>query len=157
MLEFAPRVKIFRVIKMKLDSATDRLKILDGLIKKSLKLDELFLHDEENTDDWVANMEILRHLFSINDFILTEKIFFDTLDEMGNVRTRNVEEKEIYTEIVSENMEHFVDTLLLREIEYSLDELNRWQFKSEVGQKFHKDVSKKLNLLMKKYLDYYDL
>ncbi|MBQ3450889.1 MAG: hypothetical protein IJG32_01295, partial [Selenomonadaceae bacterium] len=111
----------------------------------------------ENTDDWIANMEILKHLFSINDFILTEKIFFDTLDEMGSVRTRNVEEKEIYMEIVSENMEHFVDTLLLNEIESSLDELNSWQFKTEAGPKFHKEVGKKLDLLMKKYLDFYDL
>ena len=157
MLEFVPRVKIFRVIEMKLDSATDRLKVIDGLIKKSFKLDELLLHDKENTDDWVANMEILKHLFSINDFILTEKIFFDTLDEMGSVRTRNVEEKEIYMEIVSENMEHFVDTLLLNEIESSLDELNSWQFKTEAGPKFHKEVGKKLDLLMKKYLDFYDL
>ena len=142
---------------MKLDSATDRLKVIDGLIKKSFKLDELFLHDEEHPDDWVANMEILRHLFSINDFILTEKIFFNTLNEMESVRTRNVEEKEIYLSILSENLANFIDTLLLHEIEYSLDELKRWQFKSEVGQKFHKDVSKKLDLLMKKYLDIYDM
>ena len=142
---------------MKLDTVEDRHKVIDGLTKKAFKLDEMFIHGEENNDDWVANMEIIRNLISITDLMHTESIFLETVEMMRSFPTRNLEEKEIYMEIVSENMEHFVDTLLLNEIESSLDELNSWQFKTEAGQKFHKEVGKKLDLLMKKYLDFYDL
>ena len=54
---------------MKLDYSYERQKVIDGLIKKSFKIDKLYVHDQENTDDWVSNMEILKHLFTINDLI----------------------------------------------------------------------------------------
>ena len=142
---------------MKLDDIDDRHKLIEALLKKAFKLDEMFIHGEENNDDWIANMEILRNLISIDDMIHTEKIFLDTLDEMESVRTRNVDEKEIYLNILYESLVYFVDTLLLHEIEHSYDDLKNWQFKAEVGQKFHKDVSKKFDALIKKYQDLYDL
>ena len=142
---------------MKLDNLDERYKVIDGLIKKSFKLDKLWIHDQENLDDWIANMEIMKNLFSINDLMLTERIFIDTFGEMESVRSRNAEEKEIYLSIVFESMTHFVDTLLLRTLEYTFDTLGDWKFKTEVGQKFHKDVGKKLDALIKKYQDLYNL
>ena len=142
---------------MKLDDINERHKVIDGLIKKSFKFDKLFVHDQENTDDWVANMEIMKNLFSINDMIITEKIFLDTFNEMDTVRTRNADDKEIYLNILFESLTHFIDTLLLRTLEYSADELKTWQFKTEIGQKFYKDVGKKFDALIKKYQDIYDL
>lgn len=142
---------------MKLDSVDDRYKVIDGLIKKSFKLDALWVHDQENIDDWVSNMEILKNLISISDLIKTEEIFHDAFYEIDTYRTRNEEDKEVYLNILFENTTHFVDTLLLHLIEFTYDDLNRWQFKTEVGKKFHKDVSKKLDALIKKYQDFYDL
>lgn len=157
MIESARHVKIFWGDKMKLDSVNDRAKVIDNLLKKSFKLDEMFIHGEENNDDWIANMEILRNLISISDMIHTETIFLDTLDEMKNVHSRNTEDKEIYLSIVYENLVHFVDVLLLHLLEHSFDDLNNWEFNAEVGKKFHKEVSKKLDALIKKYQDIYDL
>ena len=142
---------------MKLDNIYERHKVIESLIKKSFKLDALWVHDSENNDDWVSNMEILKNLISIDDMIRTERIFLDAFDEMDSVRTRNIEEKEIYLGILYESTTHFIDTLLLRLIEFTFDDLKGWQFKTEVGQKFHKDVTKKLDALIKKYQDLYDL
>lgn len=142
---------------MKLEYTHERQKVIDGLIKKSFKIDKLYVHDQENTDDWVSNMEILKNLFSINDLIIAEKIFFNALGEMEEVRTRNEEEKDIYMGIVYEHLTNFIDTLLLHTLEYSYDDLANWQFKTEIGKKFHKDVTKKLDALIKKYQDLYNL
>ena len=142
---------------MKLDTVQDRYKVIDGLIKKATKLDEMFIHGDENYDNWVANMEIWRNLISINDMIHTEKIFLDAMEDMETVRTRNFDEKEIYLSIVHENLAHFVDVLLLHMLEHSFDELKNWEFKAEIGKKFHKETGKKLDALIKKYQDIYDL
>ena len=142
---------------MKLESVYERHKVIDGLIKKSFKLDALWVHDQENTDDWFSNMEIMKNLISIDDLMSTESIFLDAFDEMESVPSRSAEEKEYYLGILFEHLTHFVDTLLLHLIEFTFDDLKTWQFKTEVGQKFHKDVEKKLNALIKKYQDIYDL
>lgn len=142
---------------MILEYVGDRHKVIDGLIKKSFKIDKLFLNDRENVDDWVANMEIRKYLLSINDMIITEKNFFDALGEMESVRTRNEEEKDVYMRIVYENLTRFIDTLLLDTLEHAYDDLKNWQFKTEIGQKFHKDAGKKFNVLIKKYQDLYNL
>ena len=142
---------------MKLDTVDDRHKVIEGLIKKSFKLDKMWVHDQDNTDDWVSNMEIMRNLFSIDDLICTERILLDAFGEMENVRTRNVDEKEIYLGIAYEGLTHFIDTLLLHSLEYAFDTLQTWQFKTEIGKKFHKDAAKKFDALIKKYQDLYDL
>ena len=142
---------------MKLDTSWERYKILEGLIKKSFKLDKMWVHDEENFNDWASNMEIADKLIAIQKLIYAEKIFLDVFDETENVRTHNFEEQEIFLNIIYENVTRFVDEILLQLIEYTFDNLNDWQFKTDVGKKFHKDVSKKLDALIKKYQDLYDL
>lgn len=142
---------------MKLDTVEDRHKVIDGLTKKAFKLDEMFIHGEENNDDWVANMEIIRNLISITDLMHTESIFLETVEMMRSFPTRNLEEKEIYIDIVYEKLVHFVDVLLLHMLEHSFDDLNNWSFNAEIGKKFHKETAKKLDTLIKKYQDLYDL
>ena len=142
---------------MKLDSVADRYEVIDKLIKKTFKLDALWLHDEENVADWSSNIEIMTNLIAISDMIRTEQIFYNALNEMDGVRTRNVEEKEFYLDIVYDKLTYFIDKLLLHLLEFTFDNLDNWQFKTEVGQKFHKDVTKKLDALIKKYQDLYDL
>lgn len=142
---------------MKIETVDDRHDVIEALIKKSFKLDKMFLHGEENNDDWIANMEILKNLISLDDMIHTEKIFSEMFEEISNVRSRNVDEKEVYLNIVYENWVFFIDTLLLRLLEHSFDDLKNWQFNAEAGKKFHKDITKKFDALIKKYQDLYDL
>ena len=142
---------------MKLESVYERHKVIEGLIKKSFKLDELWEYDQENVDDWDSNTEILKNLISIDDLISTENIFLDAFEEMKRAPLCDAEEKEIYLNILFEHLTHFVDTLLLNLIEFTFDDLKNCQFKTEAGQKFHKDVEKKLHALIKKYQDLYDL
>ena len=142
---------------MKLDSWLERFKLVDGLIKKSFKLDELWVKDAENEYDWAANMAIMNNLFSISNLIRTEIIFIEAVDKMEDVRTRNFADKEIFMSVAYESVISFVDTLLLRMIEFSSDDMSNYNFRTKLGKSFHKDVSKKLDALIKKYQDLYDL
>lgn len=141
---------------MKLDDLEDRHKVINTLIKKSFKLDKLWLHDEKSNDEWVANMEILRKLISLNNMMYTEGIFLETLDEMEDVPTRYVE-SEMYLAIVYEKLTYFIATILMPHLKFSLEDLDNWEFKTEVGQKFHANVRKKLDAIYKKYYEIYDL
>ena len=142
---------------MKVDTVEERRKIMNDLIKKSFKIDEMLLHDESNVDDWVSNMEILKNLISLEKMICTEKIFLDTLDEMSAVRSHNPAEKETYMEIVDVGLNYYISTILLYLLEYTYDTLDDWQFKTEAGKKFHKQVDKKLGVLLDKYQDLYEI
>ena len=142
---------------MKVDTVEERRKIMNDLIKKSFKIDEMLLHDESNVDDWVSNMEILKNLISLEKMICTEKIFLDTLAEMENVRSRHIDEKETYMDIVDVGLNYYISTILLYLLEYTYDTLDDWQFKTEAGKKFHKQVDKKLGVLLDKYQDLYEI
>lgn len=142
---------------MKLDTVQDRYKVIDGLIKKAIKLDAMFIHGDENYDNWVANMEIWRNLISISDMIHAEKIFLDAIEDMQSTHPRNLDERIFCINIVHDNLACFVDELLLHMLEHSFDELKNWEFKAEIGKKFHKETGKKLDALIKKYQDLYDL
>lgn len=140
---------------MKIDTVEERRKIMNDLIKKSFKLDEMFLHDEANNDDWVSNIEIMGNLISLEKMMFTEGIFHETLDEMRAVRSHNLADKEMYMDIVDSNLNYYISAILLHLLEYTYDTLDDWQFKTEVGKKFHKEVFKKLGLLIDKYQDIY--
>ena len=142
---------------MKVDTVEQRRKIMNDLIKKSFKIDAMLLHDESNVDDWVSNMEILKNLISLEKMICTEKIFLDTLAEMENVRSRHIDEKETYMDIVDMGLNYYISTILLHLLEYTYDTLDDWQFKTEAGQKFHNQVEKKLGVLLDKYQDLYEI
>ena len=142
---------------MKLDDVEQRHKFVDDLIKKAFELEESFIHDEEFGDDWGGAMSTVENLIALAEMIRTEQIFQSTLAEMKSVRSRNPDEKETYLSIVDDALAFFIDTLLLSRIEFAIDQLSDWDFKSERGKKFQKTFCKKLDTLIKKYQDIYDL
>ena len=142
---------------MKLDSVEQRHNLVDDLIKKAFDVEESFIHDEEYGDDWGGAMNTVENLIALEELIRTEEIFLSTFAEMANVRSRNVDEQEIYLDMVSDAQIYFIDTILLSRIEFAFDQLSDWEFKSERGNKFKKSFCKKLDALIKKYQDIYDL
>ncbi len=142
---------------MKLDDVEQRHRFVDDLIKKAFELEESFIHDEEFGDDWGGAMSTVENLIALAEMIRTEQIFQSTFAEMESVRSRNLDEKETYLSMVDDALTFFIDTLLLSRIEFAIDQLSDWDFKSERGKKFQKTFCKKLDTLIKKYQDIYDL
>ena len=142
---------------MKLDTLAQRHKLIDDMVKKGFEFEESLIHAEDCGDDWGGAMSTVENLITIEEMIRTEEIFLGTFAEMESVRTRNVDEKDIYLGIVDDALVYFIDTILLRRIEFALDHLNGWDFVSERGKKFKKSYCKKLDALRKKYQDIYDL
>ncbi len=142
---------------MKLDTLDQRHELIDDMIEKGFEFEEGLIHDQENDDDWGGAMSTVENLIVIEEMIRTEEIFLGAFAEMEGFRTRNGDEKDVYLTIVDENLIYFIDTILLRRIEFALDHLNDWNFKSEGGKKFKKNYCKKLDALRKKYQDIYDL
>ena len=142
---------------MKLDTLDQRHELIDDMIEKGFEFEESLIHDQENDDDWGGAMSTVENLIVIEEMIRTEEIFLGAFAEMEGFRTRNGDEKDVYLTIVDENLIYFIDTILLRRIEFALDHLNDWNFKSEGGKKFKKNYCKKLDALIKAYQDIYDL
>ena len=142
---------------MKLDTTQQRHKVIDNMIKKGFEFEESLINDQENGDDWGGAMSTVENLIAIEELIRTEEIFQDVFVSIDNFRSRNIDEKETYLSIVDDSLIFFIDTLLLRRIEFAFDHLNGWDFKSEGGKKFKKNYCKKLDELRKKYQDIYDL
>ena len=115
------------------------------------------INDAENSGDWGGAMSTVENLVVIEEMIRTEGILLGIFGEMEDVRSRNVDEKEIYLNIVDDGLIFFIDNVLLRRIEFAFDHLNDWEFKSDGGKKFRKNFCKKLDALIKKYQDIYDL
>ena len=145
------------VIKLKLDTQEQRFKAIDSLIQQAFKIDELYIHDKENSDDWVGAMEINAMLMSVGDLIRTEGIFLDTVDEMNAISVRNSEKKELLLSVVQGKRLFFIEKILLHMIVYALDMMTIWKFKTKIGKKFYNDTQKKLNALKEKYEEICDL
>lgn len=142
---------------MKLDDVEQRFKLIDGLIKVSFKNDEVFMPGNENYYEWLSNIEIMKLLISVGDMIRIERVFINTIAEMESVKVDDPDDKELAVAIVREKLKHFVDTVLLHMIDYTLSSLREWQFETERGKKFHRSVHKKLDALVEAYEDIYGL
>ena len=142
---------------MKLDNIDQRHKLIDDMIKKGFEFEESLIHDSEHGDDWGGAMSTVENLIAIEEMIRTEEIFLGTFYEMVDLRSRDPDEKEVYLTIVDDALIDFVDTILLRRIESAFDNLNGWTFETAGGKKFKKNYCKKLDALIKKYQDIYDL
>lgn len=141
---------------MKLDSVVQRHKFIDALVKKSFEIDKLLLHDNEHVDDWVANMEILTNLITIEKMIRTEKIFIGMIEEMDTFPIESAE-KRIFLSMADEALNFYIDTVLCHTLDHALDALDNWAFRTTVGKKFRKTVEKKLTELSNKYCELYEL
>lgn len=142
---------------MKLDDADQRCKLVDDLTQQSFKNDSIFVHGEENYYEWLSNIRIMNHLIVLGEMTCTEKILVDTVADMESVRVNDDTDREFFLNIVRVKLRHFVETLLLPELEGTLKSLRYWQFKSDVGKKFHRNAHKKLDALLEKYQNLYDL
>jgi len=142
---------------MKLDTVEQRHDFIDEMIRKAFEFEESLINDSEHGSDWGGAMSTVENLVTIEEMIRTERIFLDTFAEMEDVRTRDGESKEIFLSLVDDSLIHFVDTILLRRIEFAFDHLSDWDFVTEGGVKFKKTFCKKLDKLIKAYQDIYDL
>lgn len=142
---------------MKLDTVEQRHDFIDEMIRKAFEFEESLINDSEHGSDWGGAMSTVENLVTIEEMIRTERIFLDTFAEMEDVRTRDGESKEIFLSLVDDSLIHFVDTILLRRIEFAFDHLSDWDFVTEGGIKFKKTFCKKLDKLIKAYQDIYDL
>lgn len=142
---------------MKLETVEQRHKFIDDMIQKAFAFEESLIHDPEHNNDWAGAMSTVENLVTIEEFIRTEQIFLDVADEMDNVPTRDIDGKEIFISIVDDGLNFFIDTILLRRLEFAFDHLNDWEFVTEDGVKFQKSFSKKLDTMIKTYQDLYDL
>jgi len=142
---------------MKLDTVEQRHKFIDSMVKKAFEFEESLIHDSEHGSDWGGAMSTVENLVTIEEFIRTEQILLDTFGEMMSVRIRDEESKKIFLSIVNDSLVHFIDTILLRRIEFAFDHLNDWDFVTAGGVKFKKTFCKKLDTLIKAYQDIYDL
>ncbi len=143
---------------MKLDKIWERHKAVETLIQKAFEIDELYLHDKENLDDWTGATQINGNLITIREMIRTEGLFLDAVAEMDEVPVRNTDNKKIFLSIVEEKRLDFIVKILLHTIEFTLDYMTIWKdFKTPIGKKFYKDTQRTLNALQKKYQDLSDL
>lgn len=123
---------------MKLDTVEQRHDLIDEMVRKAFEFEDSLIHDPEHGDDWAGAMSTVENLVTIEEMIRTERIFLDTFAEMEDVRTRDGESKEIFLSLVDDSLIHFVDTILLRRIEFAFDHLSDWDFVTEGGVKFKK-------------------
>ena len=142
---------------MKLDTLGQRHEFICDLIQKAFEFEESMIHGEENGNDWGGAMSTVENLDIIEEMIRAEGIFLDVFAEMAEFRSRNPDEKDIYLHITDEALINFIDTVLLRRIEFAFDHLKGWDFTTDGGKKFQKNFCKKLDALAKKYQDIYDL
>lgn len=141
---------------MKLDTPYDRRKFINTMWKRAFDFQESLIHDKENGDDWLGAINAVDNLATIDEFVITEDIFYCMLDDMGDVYSKRGS-NQIYRDIVYNNLVHFVDTILLRRIEHALEFIEDWDFKLERGQKLRKFLIERLEKLINKYQDIYDL
>ncbi len=142
---------------MKLETVEQRHKFIDDMVKKAFAFEESLIHDPEHGDDWAGAMSTVENLVTIEEFIRTEQIFLDTFGAMEEIRTHDDSGKEIALNIVNDSLLEFIDTILLRRVEFAHDRLDDWDFVTEGGVKFKKSFCRKLNTLIKTYQDIYDL
>ena len=142
---------------MKLDTVEQRHDFIDDMVRKAFEFEESLIDDPEHSDDWGGAMSTVENLVTIEELIRTEQIFLDTFAEMEEVPTRDNNGKEIFLNIVDDSLINFVDTILLRRIEFAFDHLSDWEFATAGGVKFKKTFCKKLDTLIKTYQDIYDL
>lgn len=142
---------------MKLDTIEQRYKAVDSLISKAFEIDELFVHDKEKLEDWIAATEIRNYLIPIREMIRTEKLFLDAQDEINFIPVRNIDMKNLFLNIVNAKRIRFINDILLCMIAFALDYITIWHCETAIGKKFYKDTEKKLNALLEKYRELCDL
>ncbi len=142
---------------MKLDDVEQRHKIIDDLIQQAFKNDEIFIQGEENYYEWLSNIRIMTDLTLLEEMLRSERIFCDVLADLQSVNVDNAADKIPALNIAHNKLRDFVETVLLPLFDNMAVALCRWQFKTERGKKFHRNVNKKIDALIEYYQKLYDL
>ena len=138
---------------MKLDTVEQRQNLIEEMRKTTAKFKESV--DYETADDELCGAEvILDDLVALTPMIVTEKLFLDLLAE---IKRSDLKEPSPFANIVSNRLSYFVEMVLMHKLDNAVENLHRWDFKTEDGRKFFRSTHKKLDTLVEKYQDVYDL
>ena len=140
---------------MKIDTLDERYELIKTMIDEAFEFEESVANMEDD-NDWAGAMTTLDNLVAMEDMICAEEIFLNTFGEMEDLNA-GLAEKEIYLGIFDDNINFFIETILMPRLKHSLEVLSNWGFRTERGKEFEKSYREKLDALIKKYEELYDV
>lgn len=138
---------------MKLDTVAQRQKFVDDLKNASAKFRDS-VEDEEDDNDWSGATVLFDDFDALVSIISAEQIF---LDAFAEIRNSDNKEREIFSNIMSNNLDLFIRSIMMYRLNHTVDNLHDWGFRTEAGKRFYRSTHKKLDALVEKYQDLYDL
>lgn len=140
---------------MEVETLDQRYDLLKEMIDEAFAFEES-VADLEDDNDWAGAMTTAENLAAVEEMICTEEIFLDAFEDMGRVRTRDRDDKENFMAIFYlDGLGVFNEAILLPRLKHTLKVLEDWSFRTERGIEFEKNLSEKLNALIKKYDNLY--
>ena len=137
-----------------LDSVRQRHKLINEMIDKAIKYNEI-LSEYEDDLDWGGAKVALDDLAAIEQLVCAEEIFIETFNKLSSTPHSSDEEKDELLEIFSEQgVKIFVYAILLNRLEYLLKTMNDWGFRTKDGEEFLEYLRVRLEALIAKYKDY---
>lgn len=142
---------------MSLNTLGERYDFVRDMLEEAWESERIF--DEfEDDNDWAGARVTAENLEAIEEMLFAEEIFLDAFEEMGQVRTRDRDEQEMFIgTFYFEGLNTFNETVLLPRLRHALKNLTEWGFRTDDGKKFGEEMSDKLNMLIKKYDGLYDV
>lgn len=138
---------------MKLDTVEQRRKLVDDLKKASIKFRDTVNYDTDGGEGCGADV-LVDDLLAVAPMITAEKLFLDALDVIKN---SDAENRAAFANVVTNRLNYFIEMILMHRLNKTVDDLHSWEFKTEDGRKFFRSTHKKLDELVEKYQDLYDL
>lgn len=138
---------------MKLDTVEQRQKLVDDLKNASAKFRDIVEEDEDD-HDWGGATVLFDDFDALVPLVAAEQIFIEALDE---IRNNDHKDREIFSNIMSNQLDLFIRSMIMHSLNHTVDNLHDWGFRSETGKKYYRSTHKKLDALVEKYQDLYDL
>ena len=142
---------------MEIDTPEKRFELVKEMLDEAIELESEFDNFEDD-NDWGGAVTAWENLRAIEEMICTEEIFLDALDDMGDVRTSDRDEKEEFMGIfLVDGLHTFSQEILVPRLKHMRDVLSTWGFRTERGKEFGKDFCEKLDALIREYEKIYDI
>ena len=142
---------------MKVETLDQRYELIQQMIDEGFAFEESVANLEDD-NDWAGAMTTVENLAAIEEMICTEEIFLDALDDMGDVRTSDRDEKEEFMGVfLVDGLHTFSQEVLVPRLKHMRDVLSTWGFRTERGKEFGKDSCEKLDALIREYEKIYDI
>lgn len=142
---------------MKLDTVEQRCKFVSFLTTEAREF-MLLAREFEDDYDWAGAKFAYDDLEAIEKTVRAEEFFVQTFCDLYTFPTSNRKEKDRLLDIFYCNgVLIFIQEVLLPKLEYLLKVLDEWGFRTEEGVEFKDFICKRLEKLIKKYLDLYEL